>query len=179
MSENTSEKKKGKGILGTLLCAVLGAGATALFLQFYCFQNIAGQSMENTYHEGDVVLMKRTDGSDADYGDVVIFRLDEEGKWNAPLIKRVIAKGGDSLDIDFETGEVRRNGELLDEPYIKTPTTLDEDGFTYPITIPDGCLFCMGDNRNDSKDSRSPDVGFVPESAVKGIVKWKLPKWLT
>lgn len=91
------------------------------------------------------------------------------------LIKRVIAVGGDEIDIDFESGTVTINGEILHEDYIKEPTTTDEGGFEYPVTVPDGHIFVMGDNRNHSTDSRDARVGFVPLEDVEGKVLFKIP----
>ena len=173
-----SEKKEKSSIKGIMLFALIGAGIGLLFNGFFRVFTVSGESMENTYFEGDNLLLKRNHGDSYDYGDVVVFSLTAEDKKHTVLIKRVIAKGGDTLDIDFDSGEVRRNGELLDEPYIKELTHLDEEGFTYPVTIPDGCYFCMGDNRNASGDSRDRSIGFIPEEDIFGKVIWAFPKWL-
>lgn len=77
------------------------------------------------------------------------------------------------LQIDFENGTVRLNGEILNESYIKEPTTTDEGGFEYPVTVPEGYIFVMGDNRNHSTDSRDARVGFVSLEDVEGKVLFK------
>ena len=108
-------------------------------------------------------------------GDIIIFRPASDPK--RPYVKRVIATEGDTVYIDFETGEVFVNVELKDEPYILEPTHrngsyimgLMEHG-TYskekPITVEKGKIFVMGDNRNNSKDSR--EIGQVPKSEIIG-----------
>ena len=75
-----------------------------------------------------------------------------------PIIKRVIATEGQTVDIDFENGVVFVDGKRLIEPYTRTPTNLSYD-VKFPITVKKNCVFVMGDNRNDSLDSRSSSIG--------------------
>ncbi len=142
---------------------------------------VDGTSMNATLQDGDRLLM-----SDLLYtpkrGDIVIvdnnhsYLLDESGKVESGnglptekrLIKRVIAMGGETIDINFNTGEVSVDGTVLDEPYIHNATIDNKGGFTYPVTVPDGYYFVMGDNRQNSIDSRSSFVGFIPKDAVLG-----------
>lgn len=142
---------------------------------FLCFRivNVSGSSMNNTYQEGDTVIVNAAFYQGSDRGDIVVINAVEN---NVPIIiKRVIAVGGDEIDIDFESGNVTLNGTTLEEPYIKEPTTTDYGGFTYPVTVPDGYYFVMGDNRNNSIDSRHSSIGFVAEEDIMGNVIFKLP----
>ncbi len=86
---------------------------------------------------------------------------------NAPIIKRVIGRAGDEIDIDFDTGEVRRNGMLLDEPYINEPTYINL-GAEFPAVVPEGHIFVLGDNRNHSSDSRDVSIGMIDLRQVMG-----------
>jgi signal peptidase I len=142
---------------------------------------VDGRSMESTLHDQDRLFMSDLFYT-PDYGDIVI--VDNSVSWtydasgnlvqgngiaeDKRLIKRVIAKGGDELDIHFSTGEVYLNGELLDEPYINNATVSNYGAFSYPVVIPEGYLFVMGDNRQNSTDSRASAVGFVSEDQVLG-----------
>lgn len=144
--------------------------------------NVVGHSMENTLFDGDRIFMT-TVYPNISYGDIVIinndaaFLLDANGnvmkkditnsRLNECIIKRVIAEPGQTIDIDDETGEVSINGNKIDEPYIKE---LARSGgvFDYPITVPEGYYFVMGDNRNNSSDSRDGDVGFIKKNQIYG-----------
>lgn len=101
-------------------------------------------------------------------GDIVV--LNKESFWNGmPIVKRIIAVGGDEINIDFEAGKVWVNDELLDEPYIAEPTHKQED-MEFPQVVPEGCVFVMGDNRNGSTDSRNLLLGMVDERYILGHV---------
>ena len=75
------------------------------------------------------------------------------------------------MDINFEKGEVYVDGVMLDEPYINNLTLNQEDGVTFPLTVPEGHVFVMGDNRQGSTDSRSEKIGFIDENYILGVVK--------
>ena len=85
------------------------------------------------------------------------------------LVKRVIATEGQTVEIDFDRGRVYVDGELLDEPYIAEPTRNQLD-FKGAQTVPEGCVFVMGDNRNASSDSRKAEIGMVDERLIVGKV---------
>jgi signal peptidase I len=85
------------------------------------------------------------------------------------LVKRIIAVEGQTVDIDFDAGVVYVDGEALDEPYTYEPTFTRED-FEGPVTVPEGCVFVMGDNRNGSTDSRDSRVGFAETRDIIGKV---------
>ena len=86
-----------------------------------------------------------------------------------PIIKRVIATEGQTIDIDFNAGIVYVDGKALDEPYVNSPTNNQLD-FTGKVTVPENCVFVMGDNRNDSTDSRSSLIGCVDKRYIMGKV---------
>ena len=87
---------------------------------------------------------------------------------NEAIVKRVIATEGQEVNIDFEQGKVYVDGVEQFEPYIKEITKRDLKAFTYPVTVPKNCVFVMGDNRNNSRDSRDPAVGFVSKNDILG-----------
>ena len=128
---------------------------------------VDGDSMFHTLVEGDyLMLINNPICGKLEQGDIVVASL-ERFKDGEPIIKRVIATEGQWVDIDFEAGIVYVNGTALDEPYISSPTTLFE-GIAFPLMVDEGCLFVMGDNRLDSKDSRSPDIGLVDKREILG-----------
>lgn len=131
---------------------------------------IIGSSMEPTFSDKDSVVISNLFYSPKQ-GDVVVLRklsFQEE-----PIIKRVIALAGQTVNIDFEKGIVYVDDKPLTEPYIKelTLTPLNFDG---KITVPENCVFVMGDNRNNSLDSRSSMIGCVDERYIMGKVLVRL-----
>ncbi len=131
---------------------------------------VSGSSMNNTLIDGDRLLVQSTFYT-PQRGDVVV--VDSYINYGKPLVKRVIAKGGDTVDIDVAKGLVYVNGEALDEPY--TPEgTLSTGDVEFPLTVPEGMLFLMGDNRQHSTDSRSSSVGFIDERDILGKVILRL-----
>lgn len=137
-----------------------------VFVFIFRIVDVSGDSMNPTLLNGDKLVV-----SDVFYkpkqGDIVIFRKDEY-KAEA-LVKRVIATEGQTIEIDFDRGRVYVDGELLDEPYIAEPTRNQLD-FQGPQTVPEGCVFVMGDNRNASSDSRRAQIGMVDERLIVGKV---------
>jgi signal peptidase I len=127
---------------------------------------VDGTSMLQTLHDKDRVIMWSLFYK-PDRGDIVIIKTKTYD--DKPLVKRVIAVGGDTVDIDFELGEVTVNGVVLDEDYINEPTH-NELNFRGPVTVPEGHIFVLGDNRNKSLDSRSDSIGFVDVRNVLGKV---------
>ncbi len=125
---------------------------------------VNGGSMNNTLFDKDFLLLWSLLYT-PQQGDIIAANC--EGL-NEVIVKRVIAVGGQEVNIDFSTGTVYVDGEVLDEPYIKNLTLNDELAFNYPITVDEGYYFCMGDNRQNSKDSRHPDVGLVSRDDILG-----------
>ncbi len=127
---------------------------------------VVGSSMEPTLQTGNRVILSSFNYK-PQRGDIVVSA--QPNTIQDRLIKRVIAVGGDTVDIDFNQGVVYINGKVLEEKYVNTPTTVRED-FVGPITIPKGKVFLMGDNRNASSDSRTNAIGLVDENYIVGKV---------
>ena len=125
---------------------------------------VVGSSMVPTLHEGDRVVLQTIFYSPK-AGDIVV--LTKESFGDEPIVKRVIATEGQTVDINFETGEVWVDGELQEESYINEATYRQGD-VEFPITVDEGCIFVMGDNRNKSTDSRFSSVGMIDERCVLG-----------
>lgn len=127
---------------------------------------VDGHSMVPTLQDGDrLLVLNALWDSDYQYGDIVVLRKDTF--MDEPIVKRVIATEGQTVDIDFASGSVYVDGELLVEDYINEPTYVEE-GTQFPLTVPEGSIFVMGDNRNHSSDSRSSDLGTVDTRYVIG-----------
>ena len=150
------------------LDSLVFAFITILLVFTFAFRvvGVSGESMVPTLQNGDWLAVRAVNMS-VERGDIVV--ITQPNSLNEPLIKRVIAVGGDTLDIDFITGEVFVNGERLDEPYIAEATRRGFDT-AFPLTVPEGQLFLLGDNRNGSSDSRDPRIGLVDERYVIGHV---------
>ena len=137
-----------------------------IFSFFFRIMQVDGESMVPTLQNGEKLIVWGA-GYEPQRGDVVI--VDSYTPYGKPLVKRVIAKGGDTICIDYETGTVAVNGEVLREDYIAEPTYLGYD-VEFPYTVPEGTVFVMGDNRNNSLDSRSSYVGCIDERDILGKV---------
>ena len=165
------QKEKNTTILEWFDALVLSLTLVLIILLFIVRTvNVDGISMEPTLKDGDQ-LLARSIAYTPQRGDVVV--VDGYTSFGKPLVKRVIGVGGDTIDIDFEEGEVEVNGEVLEEPYISAPTTLQYD-LNFPVTVPEGQVFLMGDNRPRSKDSRHSDIGFIDERDILGEVVFRL-----
>lgn len=168
---NPEEQKKAPAAVSFIFDVVdsLKGAVIAAFVIFclvFRVIGVEGGSMMPTLHDGDWVAVSGI-SMNIERGDIVI--ITQPWERNVPIVKRVIAKGGDTVDIDFVLGEVYVNGEKLDEPYIDEPTTLMYD-VDFPLTVPEGMVFVMGDNRGDSLDSRSSKIGCIDERYILGKV---------
>lgn len=129
---------------------------------------VDGHSMEQTLHHQDQILMSNLFYTPKK-GDIVV--LTKKSFMDGPIVKRVIATEGDTVNVNYDTGEVSVNGEILEEPYINEPVSRRNVGdVQFPAVVPEGCVFVMGDNRNHSTDSRFSDVGMVDRRCILGHV---------
>ncbi len=129
--------------------------------------DVSGSSMNPTLINNDKMLVSGVLYKPK-HGDVIVFKSDTYDP-NKALVKRVIATGGDEINIDFSKGIVYINGEAIEEPYIADLTRNKLD-FIGPKTVPEGCVFVMGDNRNASTDSRKSEIGMVDTRTILGRV---------
>ena len=153
-----------QSLVSALLVCVL------VFAFLFRIIGIIGDSMKPTFHNNDSVVISKL-FYEPKQGDVVVLRklsFQEE-----PIIKRIIAVEGQTVDIDFENGIVYVDDQLLTEPYIAEPTLTPID-FDGKITVPENCVFVMGDNRNNSTDSRSSFIGCVDTRYIMGKVLLRL-----
>ncbi len=171
MNENIRAEKQARStrsdIYDWIQCIVMAIVICVLFFSFVVrLVDVVGGSMYPTLENGDKILVSNLFYKPKQ-GDIIVFRKDEYRE--EPLVKRIIAVEGQTVDIDFELGIVYVDGEALDEPYIAEPTNDPED-FYGPVVVPEGCIFVMGDNRNASTDSRTTAIGFVDERCIMGKV---------
>ena len=168
MQEQEKQTAKGRdlyewvqSLVGSVLVVV------AIFTFVIRMMGVDGHSMLNTLQHGDRLLVVNSMlYHNYKYGDIVILR--KNGVFDDdPIVKRVIAVEGQTVDIDFAEGIVYVDGEALEEDYIREPTYTAE-GTEFPLTVPEGSIFVMGDNRNGSSDSRDYRLGTVDTRYVIG-----------
>ncbi len=165
-NKNTKTEKKNSAARETFewLEVVVSALLAVVIIFTFAFRvaTIVGDSMENTLIENEKVII-----TDWFYtpkaGDIVVISRNIDNNSdssldNGPIIKRIIATEGQTVNIDFAAGIVYVDGVALDEPYTKTPTNLKYD-VKFPVRVPEGHVFCLGDNRNESLDSRDTRIG--------------------
>ena len=147
-----------------LVCSVLTV--VMLFTFAVRLIGVDGHSMVPTLQHADrLVVLRPILYHDYKAGDIVVLR--KESFSTEPIVKRVIAVEGQTVDIDFSAGSVTVDGVELDEPYINELTFTDE-GTEFPLTLGEGEIFVMGDNRNHSTDSRDTRIGPVDTRYVVG-----------
>ena len=145
------------------------AFVVVVFLLLFRVVVVSGTSMNNTLFDGDyLLLVGEVFYNEPKQGDVIVASK-ESFENGSPIVKRVIATEGQTVDIDFTAGIVYVDNQPLDEPYTLTPTNIQE-GISFPLLVQEGCIFVMGDNRNDSKDSRNPEIGQIDCREVLGKV---------
>ncbi len=159
--------------------SILVAVVIAFFIRYFIVELyiVEGPSMQPTLVNNERLVVNKFiyRFKQPDKGDVLVFKYPQDQ--SRDFIKRVIATAGDSIEV--KDSHVYVNGQLLTEPYI----TNEKIKGSYPLaTVPEGHIFVMGDNRNNSEDSRFSDVGFVPLDLIKGkavLVFWPVSELKT
>lgn len=146
--------------------AMLASICVVVLLLTFCFRlvTIDGDSMNNTLINADKVILT-TFNYKPKNGDIVA--ISHGGSLNKTIIKRIIATEGQTISFDFDKAQVIVDGVIIDEPYIKDPTT-QVSNWDIPSFIPEGYVFVMGDNRAISLDSRNSAVGLIPADDIIG-----------
>lgn len=167
-SRNTETRQDNGEFLSYLRDIVfLIAGILLVFSLLFRVVVVSGPSMNRTLIDGDyILLLNNLFYGEPKRGDVIV-ACKESYDNGAPIIKRVIATEGQTVDIDFVEGIVYVDGVALVEPYVNTPTN-QREGITFPLVVDEGCIFVMGDNRNISKDSRSNEIGLIDTREILG-----------
>ena len=165
-----------KEIIGTVLDTVIAIAIGCLLFGVISQPVLVkGASMENTLHDGEFLIGLRLDKS-LERGDIVVISTNKFGEDGYYIIKRIIGVSGDTVVIDYEKGLVSVNGKALDEPYIKEEMRNPAWGEPiYTYTVSDGCIFVMGDNRNNSSDSRV--IGEINTNDVKSRIFWSVSEF--
>ncbi len=145
-------------------CILVAVVAVVVVLTFFFrMVNVDGDSMLDTLTNSDKVIVSDL-FYEPDDGDIVVISHGQE--YSQPIIKRVIATEGQTLDINFDTGDVVVDGVVLQEDYIIGETV--QGNAEIPSVIPEGYVFVMGDNRSVSLDSRFTEIGLVPVTDIIG-----------
>ena len=174
MSENTNEKGLTPllfDIISIFSVAIVAVAVVFMFL--FRTVGVVGTSMYPTLDNNDRIILTASYG-EPENGDIVVTCQPSKSPYIPDvLVKRVIATEGQTVDIDFNKGIVYVDGVELDEPYINEKT-YDRESFDKPVTVPEGHVFVMGDNRNASTDSRDDRVGFIREEYILGEALFRI-----
>lgn len=168
-------KRSARGLFEWLELFVWVIGITLLiFSVFLRVAVVDGDSMQSTLHSGDILLLCDF-GYTPKKGDIIVFQV-AGSDHSHPVVKRVIATEGDTVDIDFDGWTVSVNDNVIEESYVtKADTAMERGTIAFPLTVPQGCVFVLGDNRNASWDSRYSAVGCVDTRAILGKVLIRFP----
>ena len=164
-SKNPSGAKGRAEVYDWIQCIIFALVFCVLLFVFAVrMVNVVGHSMVPTLEQNDKVVISNL-FYHPKQGDIVVLR--KQTLMEEPIVKRIIATEGQTVDIDFDLGQVYVDGELLDEDYIND-YTYREEGTVFPLTVPEGEVFLMGDNRNHSNDSRDSSLGTVDTRLLIG-----------
>ena len=167
-SKNPSGAKSRAEVYDWIQCIIFALVFCVLLFVFAVrMVNVVGHSMVPTLEQSDKVVISNL-FYHPKQGDVVVLR--KQTLMQEPIVKRIIATEGQTVDIDFDDGVVYVDGKALDEPYVNEPVH-DRENVEGKITVPEGCVFVMGDNRNASTDSRDSRLGMVDERYILGHVQ--------
>lgn len=168
-------RRSARGLFEWLELFVWVIGITLLiFSVFLRVAVVDGDSMQSTLHNGDTLLLSNF-GYTPKKGDIIVFQV-AGSDHSHPVVKRVIATEGDTVDIDFDGWTVSVNDNVIEESYVtKADTAMERGNIAFPLTVPKGCVFVLGDNRNASWDSRYSAVGCVDTRAILGKVLIRFP----
>ena len=170
-SKNPSGAKSRAEVYDWIQCIIFALVFCVLLFVFAVrMVNVVGHSMVPTLEQSDKVVISNL-FYHPKQGDVVVLR--KQTLMQEPIVKRIIATEGQTVDIDFDDGVVYVDGKALDEPYVNEPVH-DRENFEGKITVPEGCVFVMGDNRNASTDSRDARLGCVDTRSIMGRVYFTL-----
>lgn len=160
------------GLYDWLEVIVLSAAFALLLFTFILrIAIVDGDSMNHTLHDKELLIISDLMYT-PDNNDIIVFT---SPNYPEPIVKRVIATEGQTVDIDFDTWTVTVDGKVLKEDYInRVPGIMNSSDVAFPLTVPEGYVFVMGDNRNESLDSRNSRIGFVDERFILGEVKLRL-----
>lgn len=152
--------------------AIVIALVIALVIRTFVFSliRVDGHSMVPTLQHNDRLIVTKLMYK-PQQGDIIILRPPMHK--NTPFVKRIIALPGQTVDIDFKKHKVLVDGVELKEPYINEPTVQRGD-VKFPVVVPENTVFVLGDNRNNSRDSRYSDVGMVPYKSIIGKAVFRI-----
>ncbi len=176
-NENQYEEAQGEQALLSFVfewaSALIFALVVVLLVLTFVFRQVTvnGSSMNDTLQNGDRLIVTNFMYK-PQYGDIIVASHGEN--YESAIIKRVIATPGQSLSINYATGEVKVDGVIINEKYIKGTTKEIVHPLEIPEVIPEGYVFVMGDNRENSLDSRSSDVGLVPINNIVGKAIYRM-----
>ena len=170
MKEEQQQKKSDRWF--PIFCAVM-IGLLLVNTFVIKLALVDGHSMDPTLHDRQLLLVFRPNYTPRQ-GDVVVIHTGKSVFSRDYIVKRVIATQGQSVTIDYDLDTVSVDGVLLTEPYLnyaeEDPMLPRDESSVVHYTVPEGCIFVMGDNRNHSADSRSDKYGMIDMSKIVGRV---------